>query len=98
MVTTSFLDNASKCAHKNISNNYDATWECPTPYCSASEYYCLDCKAYVSACSCGFENYLSGWPRSRRRKPKKKFVLINHNPEENLIPLGLLNEPFRTKD
>ncbi|MCK9596703.1 hypothetical protein M0R19_05925 [Candidatus Pacearchaeota archaeon] len=47
-------DDNCEVEHKNkVQHNY---WSCPTPYCSAIEYYCPDCKMYLVECGCGFES------------------------------------------
>lgn len=63
-----FWDRVANCDHDNISNTYNPVVSCDTPYCTAHEYHCLDCSAYIGECRCGAQRGISGWPASRWRK------------------------------
>jgi len=72
-----FWDKVLKCEHKNTSKNYCEVVYCGTPYCSGSEYHCLDCGVYFSECRCGAGNGMSGWSAKRwnnLNKKKKKWI------------------------
>jgi hypothetical protein len=69
---SNFWDKVAKCKHENTWDCYDAYVGCDTPYCSASEYHCKDCKAYITECDCGSSSGISGWPHKRVMKWQKK--------------------------
>jgi len=58
-----FWDKVHECKHDN------SVWKrslfCDTEYCSASEYYCPDCRVYEVECLCGYRNGFSGWSEKR---------------------------------
>lgn len=67
-----FWTRVLNCEHKHISPNYLELIACGTPYCSGTEYHCLDCGAYVTECGCHFLNGVSGWPRKRYLAEERK--------------------------
>jgi hypothetical protein len=62
-----FWKKVYKCKHEHLSPNYCEFINCSTPYCSGCETHCLDCGVYISKCSCGYNNGMSGWPQKRWR-------------------------------
>ena len=65
-------DKMLSCKHKNISGTYWEIYSCETPYCTATETYCLDCRAFIVKCGCGYNNGISGWPLKRYRQMEFK--------------------------
>jgi len=68
-----FWEKVHKCEHKNMNQDYfkhDIC--CDAIYCIWIENHCLDCGVYITHCSCGSNNGMSGWPEKRCRINKKK--------------------------
>jgi len=61
-----------ECKHDNIDTDYIDGGLCESPYCTWSEYRCLDCGAYISKCGCGYNNGISSWPHTRWDKMIKE--------------------------
>jgi len=68
MNTNKFWNKVNKCKHERLSPNYLVTLNCETPYCNGQEVHCLDCGVYISKCSCGYNNVMSGWSKKRYKK------------------------------
>jgi len=66
-----FWNKVKKCKHKNLSE-YSRYLPCGTPYYGGEEAHCLDCGVYISKCSCGSNNGMSGWPLNRWTKKYKE--------------------------
>lgn len=60
----SFWSKVENCKHENV--------RCVTEYCNGHESHCADCGVYIQECGCGFNNGMSGWPKSRY----KPFVKV----------------------
>lgn len=70
-----FWEKVKKCKHKNLSSNYCEIIPCGTPCCSGYETHCLDCGVYITQCSCGYNNGMSGWPEKRWIKTEKNISM-----------------------
>lgn len=67
-----FWDRVERCRHEHISPNYLEFIQCGTPYCTGSEYHCLDCGAFITECGCHSIGGVSGWPYKRYLAEKRK--------------------------
>lgn len=61
---TAFWDKVAACNHANLTDYYES-FPCANEYCDGHETHCRDCGVFICECRCGFENGMSGHPRSR---------------------------------
>jgi len=67
-----FWEKVHNCKHENLNPDYIEGIYCQTPYCGGLEEHCLDCGVFITKCSCGFNNGMSGWSEKRWNKIYKK--------------------------
>jgi hypothetical protein len=68
-----FYTKVDNCEHE-FSKNYSIFIHCSTPYCVGYEYHCIKCGVYISECSCGVNNGMSGWSDKRWKQFNQKKI------------------------
>ena len=61
-----FWSKVGECKHEPSKDHFVLVG-CVTEFCSGSETRCAKCKVYITECSCGYMNEMSGWTRKRNK-------------------------------